>query len=345
MKTILVTGGCGFIGSHFILRLLHSPERKVQVVNLDALTYAGNRENLSAVEQDGRYRFIHGDICDRSLLEALFRKYPIDWVVNFAAETHVDRSILKPGVFLRTNVEGVGCLLDAAKTAWQVGEDRYREGVRFLQISTDEVYGSIEVGYFDEEAPLLPSSPYSASKAGADLLVTAYYTTYGLPGMITRCTNNYGPRQFPEKLIPLVIHRALSQQEVPVYGDGMQVRDWLHVEDHCRALEAVLERGRPGEVYHIGGNNAHTNLALVEEILALLGKKDPIVGIHLIRHVTDRKGHDQRYGMNCAKIRQELGWQPEVPWETGLEKTVNWYREHRTWLGQAAERAEFDSSH
>lgn len=311
---ILVTGGAGFIGSNFIRYWLENHEG--EVVNLDLLTYAGNLENLADIADDPRYRFVRGDIADRKLVDGLLEG--VEAVVNFAAESHVDRSIHDAGTFIRTNVAGTQVLLEAA---------RHRGVRRFMHISTDEVYGSLgPTGAFTEETPLAPNSPYSASKAAADLLVRAYHHTYGLDAVITRCSNNYGPYQFPEKLIPLMVTNALEDQELPVYGDGLNVRDWIHVRDHCRAIDAVLHRGRAGEVYNVGAGEERTNLEMVKAILGLLGKPES-----LIRHVTDRPGHDRRYAIDSAKIRRELGWRPEVGFREGLAATVEWYVEHRPW--------------
>lgn len=333
MHTCLVTGGAGFIGSNFIEYMLAKYD-DVQILNLDKLTYAGNLENLKAVEAHPRYRFFQADICEREVIDQLFAQYPIDWVVNFAAETHVDRSIENPEVFAQTNVLGTLNLLRGAKKAWQTGEDSYRPGVKYLQVSTDEVYGSLgPEGFFTEQTPLDPHSPYSASKASADLLVKAYADTYRFPVNITRCSNNYGPYQFPEKLIPLMIHNALAHRPLPVYGDGMQVRDWLYVEDHCRAIDLVLRSGRLGEVYNVGGHNERPNLAIVQAIIDCVREKvDSTVDESLIRHVQDRKGHDRRYGIDPEKIGRELGWKPETDFETGIRKTIDWYLTHREWM-------------
>lgn len=336
MRNILVTGGAGFIGSNFIRYALeHSTDVKC-LVNLDLLTYAGNLENLAEVEGDPRYCFVKGDVRDRTLIESLFQRFDFDTVVHFAAESHVDRSIVEPEVFLTTNIIGTQTLLDAAKRHWNLHPEdkhsrKYREGVRYLQVSTDEVYGALgQTGMFTETTPLSPNSPYSASKASADMVVRAYYQTYGLPVNITRCSNNYGPYQFLEKLIPLMIHNALRNQSLPVYGDGMQVRDWLYVEDHCSALLAVLERGAAGEVFNIGGNNERTNLQIVETILAELGKPKS-----LIVHVQDRPGHDRRYAIDNTKIVSKLGWKPAHSFEAGIRKTIQWYLEHKNWVGRA----------
>jgi len=335
LAAILVTGGAGFIGSAFIKYMLKS-QSDIQIVNLDLLTYAGNLENLKSIEDDGRYSFVHGDICDRELVSGLFKTCAIDSVVHFAAESHVDRSIRTPDIFVKTNVLGTLSLLDAAKSAWQTGEDVYRHGVKFVQVGTDEVYGSLgSEGFFTEDTPLDPHSPYSASKASADLMVKAYADTYKLPVNITRCSNNYGPYQFPEKLIPLMINNALAHKSLPVYGDGLQVRDWLFVEDHCKAIDMVLRNGRLGEIYNIGGHNERTNITIVKTILAYLGKNvDSSIDEKLISHVTDRKGHDRRYGIDPAKITAELGWRPETDFETGIVKTIDWYLANKEWMGR-----------
>ncbi len=316
MKTILVTGGAGFIGSNFVRYMLHT--HSYRIINLDKLTYAGNLENLADVESHSNYTFVKGDICDRLLIDKLFQDEHIDTIVNFAAESHVDRSILGARVFVETNVLGTQTLLDAAKTY----------GVeKFLQVSTDEVYGTLgETGYFTEETPLAPNSPYSASKAGADLLVRAYHETFKMPTLITRCSNNYGPYHFPEKLIPLMIANALNDKPLPVYGDGLNVRDWLYVEDHCRAIDIVLHKGKFGEVYNIGGHNEKRNIDIVKLILQKLGKPES-----LITFVKDRPGHDRRYAIDASKIERELGWNPQETFETGIEKTIQWYLENRKW--------------
>jgi len=316
---LLVTGGCGFIGSNFIHHILET-RADLQVVNLDSLTYAGNLENLKEVEADPRYEFVKGDIAGADFVYALFERQspPFDVVVNFAAETHVDRSIHSADEFIRTNVVGTNVLL---KTAMSF------ETQRFVQVSTDEVYGSLgSTGRFTEMTNLAPNSPYSASKTAADLLVRAYFKTHGLPGIITRCSNNYGPYQFPEKLIPLFISNILEEKEVPVYGDGMQVRDWIYVGDHNRAVEAVIDKGVPGEVYNIGGETEMTNISLTRLLLEKLGKTKK-----LIKYVKDRPGHDRRYAIDCSKIRKELGWEPAVSFEKGIQRTINWYESNREW--------------
>lgn len=321
---LLVTGGAGFIGSNFILYMVRKYPH-YHIINVDALTYAGNLENLRSVEEHPNYRFIKADIADRAAMEPLFRD-GLDAVLNFAAESHVDRSIMQPDLFVRTNVLGTQTLLDLAK--------QYHVG-KFVQISTDEVYGTLgETGLFTEETPLAPNSPYSASKAGADLLVRAYHETFGMNVNITRCSNNYGPYQFPEKLIPLMIRNALADKPLPVYGDGLHVRDWLYVEDHCSAVNLVLHKGASGEVYNIGGNNERTNIDVVKTILAELGKPES-----LIRFVKDRPGHDRRYGIDAAKIRRELGWQPKYNYETGIQETIRWYLANQDWMDQVTSGA------
>jgi len=314
---LLVTGGAGFIGSNFVHYMLRE-YADVEIVNVDLLTYAGNPDNLRAMAGNARHRFVRADVADREAMEPLFAE-GIDAVVHFAAESHVDRSIADPAVFVRTNVLGTQTLLDLAL--------KYKVS-RFLQISTDEVYGSLgETGRFTEASPLAPNSPYSASKAGADLLVRAYHETYGLDVVITRCSNNYGPYQFPEKLIPLMIMNALQDQPLPVYGDGLHVRDWLHVEDHCRAVDLVLRKGTAGEVYNVGGNNERTNLEVVRTILRELGKPET-----LIAFVPDRPGHDRRYAIDASKIRNELGWTPQYEFAAGIRDTIRWYVVNREWL-------------
>ena len=333
--TILVTGCAGFIGSNFVYYYLEKYKDR-EIIGLDKLTYAGNLKNLEKLtdEQKARFKFIKGDITNSELIEYIFEEYNIDGVINFAAESHVDRSILDPQIFVKTNVLGTQVLLDVAKKHWFDG-NKWKEGKKFLQISTDEVYGSLgPTGYFTEETPLDPHSPYSASKASADLLVKAYHDTYKMPINITRCSNNYGPYQFPEKLIPLMITNALEHKELPVYGDGRQIRDWLYVEDHCRAIDMVLENGKIGEVYNIGGNNERENIFIVKKIIEILREitKDEGINESLIKHVKDRPGHDRRYAIDASKIKKELGWEPKTSFEEGIRKTIEWYLENKEWL-------------
>lgn len=314
---ILVTGGAGFIGSNFIRYMLKQHE-DYKIINLDKLTYAGNLENLKDVEDNPNYIFIKGDITDKNLVESLFFSYDIDYVINFAAESHVDRSIDDAQIFLKTNVIGTQVLLDVSKKV---------NVKKFLQVSTDEVYGSLgPTGYFTEQSPLSPNSPYSASKASADLLVKAYAHTYGLPVNITRCSNNYGPHQFPEKLIPLMIINAMNDKNLPVYGDGLNIRDWIYVEDHCRAIDMVIHHGTVGEIYNIGGNNERTNIDIVKYILKEIGKPES-----LIKYVKDRPGHDRRYAIDYTKIQEELGWKPLYSFEEGMKKTIKWYLDNKGW--------------
>jgi len=332
MKTILVTGGAGFIGSNFVKLMLEKhPEYKI--INIDALTYAGNLENLKDIDGNPNYEFIKVDIRDREKIEEVFKNNEITSVVNFAAESHVDRSIEEPEVFLTTNIIGTQVLLDTAKKYWKVNPSdkyckEYKPGVKFLQVSTDEVYGALgETGMFVETMPLMPNSPYSASKASADMIVRAYNETFGMPVNITRCSNNYGPYQFPEKLIPLMINNCLKEKDLPVYGDGMQVRDWLHVSDHCSAIETVLHKGKDGEVYNIGGNNEKANISIVKLIINTLGKSED-----LIKYVKDRPGHDRRYAIDNTKITTELGWEPAYTFEQGMKETIQWYLENTKWI-------------
>ncbi|HEY2250569.1 MAG TPA: dTDP-glucose 4,6-dehydratase [Planctomycetaceae bacterium] len=318
MQTILVTGGCGFIGSEFVRRQLATyPD--VSIVNLDALTYAGNVENLAEIAANPRYAFVHGDIADRAGVARLLSENRFDAVVNFAAESHVDRSLLDSGPFVRTNVCGTQVLLD---------ECRQAKIPRYVQVSTDEVYGSLgATGAFTEETPLAPNSPYSATKAAADMLVRAYHHSFEFPAIITRCSNNYGPFQFPEKLLPLFISNLLADQQVPVYGTGQNVRDWIHVSDHCRGIDAALRRGRVGEVYNFGGRTEKTNLEITHLLLDLLAKPKT-----LIRYVVDRPGHDLRYAIDCSKAERELNWKPEVGFSDGLRDTIDWYRRNGVWV-------------
>lgn len=316
MTTVLITGGCGFIGSNFV-RMLLETEPEVSVVNFDALTYAGNLANLSDIAQHPRYRFIKGDITDRHAVTNALTG--VESVINFAAESHVDRSIMDSGPFIRTNVIGTQTLLDAARKA---------NVKRFVQVSTDEVYGSLgPTGYFLETTPLHPNSPYSASKASADMLVMAYVHTFGMDAVITRCSNNYGPFQFPEKLIPLFITNIMQDQQVPVYGDGMQIRDWIHVLDHCAGVAAAWKRGQAGEVYNFGGRCEKPNLELTHLLLELLGKPRS-----LIKYVQDRPGHDRRYAIDCAKAEIALGWKPLIPFDRGLNETIAWYNANQVWV-------------
>lgn len=333
MKKYLVTGGAGFIGSNFIIYMLNHYQ-DIQIINLDKLTYAGNLENLREVDSNPNYEFIQADICDKLALEQVFKNYDIDYVINFAAESHVDRSIKEPEMFVKTNVLGTVNLLNLAKKAWQIDNDNYKNGCKFLQVSTDEVYGSLgETGFFTEHTPIDPHSPYSASKASADLFVKAYGDTFKFPINITRCSNNYGPFQFPEKLIPLIINNTLQHKDLPVYGDGMQIRDWLYVEDHCKAIDLVARKGKSGEIYNVGGHNERPNIVIVKTILDYINKSvDSEVGDHLIRHVEDRKGHDRRYGIDPAKIKRDLGWYPETTFEVGIKKTIDWYLSHMEWM-------------
>jgi len=322
MKKILVTGGAGFIGSNFILHILKN-RNDCSVVNFDLLTYAGNLDNLNEINNDSRYKFVKGDICDNAAVKKLFEEENFDYAVHFAAESHVDKSITGPAQFVITNVLGTQVLLQAAREAW--GDDYGSK--RFVHVSTDEVYGTLgKTGLFTETTPLAPNSPYSASKAGSDLLVRSYFETFGFPALITRCSNNYGPFQFPEKLIPLMITNALAGKPLPVYGDGMNVRDWLYVCDHCSAIETVLFKGVLGEVYNIGGNNEKYNIDIVKIILAELGKPES-----LITYVKDRLGHDRRYAIDSSKIQRELGWSPSVVFENGIRDTIKWYLQNEKW--------------
>lgn len=333
MKTYLVTGGAGFIGSNFIIYMLNK-YRDIKIINVDSLTYAGNLENLKSVENDPNYRFVQADIRDHDAISRIFADNTVDYVVNFAAESHVDRSISDPEIFVRTNVLGTVNLLNIAKAAWQTGDDTYREGVKFHQVSTDEVYGSLgSEGFFMETTPLCPHSPYSSSKASADMFVKAYYDTYKLPINITRCSNNYGPYQFPEKLIPLILNNTLAHKDLPVYGDGMQVRDWLYVDDHCKAIDMVIRNAKVGEVYNVGGHNERPNIFIVKTIIDYVKENvDSTVGEHMIKHVTDRKGHDRRYGIDPEKIKNDLGWYPETTFEVGIKKTLKWYLDNADWV-------------
>lgn len=342
-KTLLVTGGAGFIGSNFVISTLES--NACRIVNLDKLTYAGNRDSLASIENDARHVFVQGDIVDRKLVTRLLGEYRVSAVVNFAAESHVDRSISGPGDFVQTNIVGTFELLEACRTHVAALPSDDAAAFRFLHVSTDEVFGSLgPTGYFTEASAYRPNSPYAASKAAADHLVRAYFGTYGLPTLTTNCSNNYGPRQFPEKLIPLMVLNALEGRPLPVYGSGSNVRDWLYVEDHCEAIRLVLQRGRPGETYAIGGRNEMTNLSLVETICDLLQELAPATGRagatyrDLIRFVTDRPGHDQRYAIDPTKTERELGWKPRHTMAAGLRETLRWYLANRTWCDRITAR-------
>ena len=333
MKNILVTGGAGFIGSNFVHHMLANHD--YNIINIDSLTYAGNLDNLSDIENNEKHTFLKVNICDREAIVDIFKKYDIDTVVNFAAESHVDRSITEPKIFITTNIIGTQTLLDVAKSFWKVDSDdkyskEYKEGVKFLQVSTDEVYGVLDkTGMFTEATPLSPNSPYSASKASADMMVRAYHETYGLPINITRCSNNYGPFQFPEKLIPLMINNCMADKPLPVYGDGMHIRDWLHVSDHCNAIDTVLHKGVDGEIYNVGGNNEKTNIEIVKLIIQALGKSED-----LIKYVKDRPGHDRRYAIDNTKITTELGWVPKYTFEEGIAETIQWYIANEEWMNK-----------
>ncbi len=342
---LLVTGGCGFIGSNFIRHLLIGEgTRPTLLVNLDKLTYAGNPANLVDLASDPRYHFVRGDIGDEPLVGRLLREHRIDAVIHFAAESHVDRSIDSPEPFIQTNVVGTLRLLNAFRIYWRDQPADRRDRLRFLHISTDEVYGTLAPGEpaFREDTPFAPNSPYAASKAASDHLVRSFHHTYGLPVLTTNCSNNYGPYHFPEKLIPLMILNALETKPLPVYGDGLQVRDWLYVVDHARAIDLVLHRGRLGQTYNVGGLNEMPNLDLVRQLCDLLDRKAPRPGgasyRDLITHVPDRPGHDRRYAIDCAKIRNELGWQPQETFTTGLEKTVDWFLANRAWAADITEK-------
>lgn len=332
MKTYLVTGGAGFIGSNFIHYMLNK-YNDIKIINVDKLTYAGNLENLKGCEQNPNYVFVQADICDKEAIEKIFKDYDIDFVVNFAAESHVDRSIKMPEVFVQTNVLGTVNLLNIAKNNWETA-DGFKEGKKYLQISTDEVYGSLgKEGYFTETTPLNPHSPYSASKASADMLVKAYFDTFKMPINITRCSNNYGPYQFPEKLIPLLINNCLNKKELPVYGDGMNIRDWLFVEDHCKAIDMVLNNGEVGRVYNVGGHNERTNIFIVKTVIDYIHNNvNKAVDEGLIKYVADRKGHDRRYGIDPTRIKDELDWYPETKFEVGIVKTIRWYLDNEEWM-------------
>ncbi len=341
MKTYLVTGGAGFIGSNFIHYMFGKYGDEIRIINVDLLTYAGNLENLKEVEGRDNYSFLKVDICDKKAMEAIFTENDIDYVVHFAAETHVDRSIRNPEVFVQTNVLGTAVLLNCAKAAWELEDGSFRQGKKFLHVSTDEVYGSLEEdgGYFYETTPYAPHSPYSASKASSDMLVKSYVDTYQFPANITNCSNNYGPYQFPEKLIPLMINNALHGKPLPVYGDGKNVRDWLYVDDHAKAIDMVIAKGRLGETYNVGGHNEKQNLEIIHIIIETLlemlpegDKRRTLVSKDLITYVEDRKGHDRRYAIAPDKIKAEIGWEPETMFKDGIRQTIAWYFAHEEWM-------------
>lgn len=333
MKTYLITGGAGFIGSNFI-HYMFNKYKHIKIINVDSLTYAGNLENLKEIEKNKNYIFRQVDITDKEALKKIFDEFTIDYVINFAAESHVDRSIEEPEIFIKTNVLGTVNLLNLAKEYWRINDDEFQAEKKFIQISTDEVYGSLgKTGFFTESTSLDPHSPYSSSKASADLIVKAYYDTYKMPINITRCSNNYGPYQFPEKLIPLVINNCLQYKEIPVYGDGLNIRDWLFVEDHCKAIDMVTNNGKIGEVYNIGGHNEKTNIDIVKIIINFLHDNlDENINEDLIRFVQDRKGHDRRYGIDPSKITSDLGWVPETKFDSGIITTIRWYLENKEWM-------------
>lgn len=341
MRTYLVTGGAGFIGSNYIHYMFRKYGDQIRIINVDKLTYAGNLENLKDVEARDNYTFIKADICDSEAISRIFAENDIDRVVHFAAESHVDRSIRNPEVFVQTNVLGTAVMLNCAKAAWEQEDGSFQKGKKFLHVSTDEVYGSLEEdgGYFYETTPYAPHSPYSASKAGSDFLVKAYIDTYHFPANITNCSNNYGPYQFPEKLIPLIINNALQGKKLPVYGDGKNVRDWLYVDDHAKGIDMVQEQGRLGETYNIGGHNEKQNIEIIHMILdtlqEMLPEGDPrkaLVSESLITYVEDRKGHDRRYAIAPDKIKAEIGWEPETMFQEGIRKTIAWFFEHEDWM-------------
>ena len=341
MKTYLVTGGAGFIGSNYIHYMFEKYGDAIRIINVDALTYAGNPENLKEVEKRDNYTFIKADICDKDAISKIFAENEIDRVVHFAAESHVDRSIKNPEIFVQTNVLGTAVMLNCAKAAWELPDGSFKENKKFLHVSTDEVYGSLEEdgGYFYETTPYAPHSPYSASKASSDMLVKAYMDTYHFPANITNCSNNYGPYQFPEKLIPLIIHNALAGKKLPVYGDGKNVRDWLYVEDHAKAIDMVQEKGRLFETYNVGGHNEKQNIEIIKIIIETLREMLPetdarreLVSDDLITYVEDRKGHDRRYAIAPDKIKEEVGWYPETKFEDGIRRTIQWFFEHEDWM-------------
>ena len=337
MRTYLVTGGAGFIGSNYIHYMFKKYDNEIRIINVDVLTYAGNLENLKDIENRDNYTFVKADICDKEAISKIFAENDIDRVVHFAAESHVDRSIKNPEVFVKTNVLGTAVMLNCAKAAWELPDGTFKEGKKFLHVSTDEVYGSLpddENAFFYETSPYEPHSPYSASKASSDMLVKAYMDTYKFPANITNCSNNYGPYQFPEKLIPLMIANALADKPLPVYGEGLNVRDWLYVDDHCKAIDLILENGKIGEVYNVGGHNERPNIFIVKTVIAQLHDrlKDEGISEELIKHVADRLGHDRRYGIDPTKIKNDLGWYPETPFEKGIVLTIDWYLNHQEWM-------------
>ncbi len=344
MRTYLVTGGAGFIGSNYIHYMFRKYDDQIKIINVDALTYAGNLENLKTVENRDNYLFIRADICDKEVIRKIFADHDIDRVVHFAAETHVDRSIPNPEIFVQTNVLGTAVVLNCAKAAWELPDGSFKADKKFLHVSTDEVYGSLEEegGYFYETTPYAPHSPYSASKAAADMIVKSYIDTYHFPANITNCSNNYGPYQFPEKLIPLIINNALQGKKLPVYGDGKNVRDWLYVDDHAKAIDMVQEQGRLGETYNIGGHNEKQNIEIIhimiDTLLEMLPEDDERrkwISEDLITYVEDRKGHDRRYAIAPDKISKEIGWEPETMFAEGIKKTIAWYFANEDWLANA----------
>lgn len=341
MRTYLVTGGAGFIGSNYIHYMFRKYDDQIRIINVDKLTYAGNLENLKGIEDRDNYTFVKADICDKEAISKIFEENDVDRVVHFAAESHVDRSIKNPEVFVQTNVLGTAVMLNCAKAAWEQEDGSYKEGKKFLHVSTDEVYGSLdeEEGFFYETTPYDPHSPYSASKASSDFLVKSYIDTYHFPANITNCSNNYGPYQFPEKLIPLIINNALQGKKLPVYGDGKNVRDWLYVDDHAKGIDMVQEHGKLGETYNIGGHNEKQNLEIIHTIIEVLREKLPDedprkahISEDLIQYVEDRKGHDRRYAIAPDKIKAEIGWYPETMFRDGIRKTIEWFFEHEEWM-------------
>lgn len=342
MTTYLVSGCAGFIGTTFVHYMLNR-HTDIRIINLDALTYAGNLENLKDLEDDPRHIFVHGNICDAAIVAKLIKDYNPDYIINFAAESHVDRSIANPEIFVTTNVMGTVNLLQRAKEAWyDAGQKTWKIGKKYVQVSTDEVYGALgSDGFFTETTPINPHSPYSSSKASADHFVKAFHDTYGMPVNITRCSNNYGPFQFPEKLIPLMINNAKNHKPLPVYGDGMQIRDWLYAEDHCKAIDMVATGGKIGEVYNIGGHNERPNIFIVKTIIHQLSEQlnDPDINENLIKHVEDRLGHDRRYGIDPSKIKADLGWYPETAFEVGIVKTIDWYLTNQEWMDRVTSGA------